>query len=73
MLRKQKKELFFSEISDGLDKIVNRYIYLYGDLNIDLLDPDQKHSRHFSLLEETYDLTNLIQHVLKKIKELFKM
>ena len=73
MLRKQKKELLFSEISDGLDKIVNRYIYLYGDLNIDLLDPDQKHNRHFSVLKDTYDLTNLIQLVLKKRKELFKM
>ena len=38
--------------------------------NINLLGPDQKHNRYFSVLKDTYDLTNLIQ-VPTCFKELF--
>ena len=47
--------MFFSENSEGLDEIVNSYIYLYGDLNIDLLYPDQKQKTFFFVLKDSYE------------------
>ena len=53
--------MFFSENWEGLDEIVNRDIYLYGDFNIDLIYPDQKQKTFFFVLKDTYDVKNLIQ------------
>ena len=60
---KQSNELFFQEIANSLNLIVNKYdnIVLAGDLNINLLDPNTDPNNHFSILRDTFDLTNLVK------------
>ena len=59
---KQSNVLFFQEISNSLNQVVNKYenIFLAVDLNIGLLDSKSNTSNHFSVLRDMYDLTNLV-------------
>ena len=60
---KQNNVLFFQEISNSLNQIVNKYenIFLADDLNIDLLDSKGDSNNHFSVLRDMHDLTNLVE------------
>ena len=62
-LPKQNKTLFFEEISNSLRHIVNKYdnYVIAGDLNINMLDPKCSGNSHFSDLEDTYNLSNLVK------------
>ena len=60
---KQNNVLFFQEISNSLNQVVNKCenIFLAGDLNIDLLDSKSNPNNHFSVLRDMYDLTDLVK------------
>ena len=60
---KQNSVLFFQEISNSLNQLVNKYenIFLAGDLNIDLLDSKSDLNNHFFVLRDMYDQTNLVK------------
>ena len=51
-----------SELIDSLDVIINRYdnILILGDLNIDLMDPNDQGFNNLIDFCEIFDLTNLI-------------
>ena len=53
---------FLSELTDSLDIIINRYdnILILGDLNIDLMDPNDQGFNNLIDFCEIFDLTNLI-------------
>ena len=54
--------VFLSELTDSLDVIINRYdnILILGDLNIDLMDPNDQGFNNLIDFCEIFDLTNLI-------------
>ena len=54
--------VFLSELTDSLDVIINRYdnILILGDLNIDLMDPNDQGFNNLVDFCEIFDLTNLI-------------
>ena len=60
---KQKNVLFFQEISNSLNQLVNKYenVFLADALNIDLLDSKSDPNNHFSVLRGIYHLKNLVK------------
>ena len=66
---KQNNVSLFLEISNSLNQVVNKYenIFLAGDWNVNLLDSKSDPNNHFSVLRDTYDLTNLVKvrHAIK--------
>ena len=60
---KQNNALFFQELTNSLNLVVNKYenIILAGDFNINLLDSNADPNNHFSILQDTFDLTNLVK------------
>ena len=56
------KNEFFEEISETLNKALNEYdnLFLAADLNINTLRPTSDSSNHFSDLNNTFSLTNLV-------------
>ena len=55
--------VFLSELTDSLDVIINRYdnTLILGDLNIDLMDPNDQGFNNLIDFCEIFDLTNLIK------------
>ena len=58
-----KTTFFFQEISNNLNQVVKKCgnIFLAGELNIDLLYSNSDPNKHFSVLRDKYDLTNLVK------------
>ena len=54
---------FFQEISNSFNQVVNKYenMFLAGDLSIDLLDSKSDLNDNFSVLKDTYNMTNLVK------------
>ena len=54
--------VFLSELTDSLDVVINRYdnILILGDLNIDLMDPNDQGFNNLIDFCDVFDLTNLI-------------
>ena len=54
--------IFLSELTDSLDVRINRYdnMLILGDLNIDLMDPNDQGFNNLIDFCEIFDLTNLI-------------
>ena len=60
---KQSNVSFFQEISNSFNQVVNKYenMFLAGDLSIDLLDSKSDLNDNFSVLRDTYNMTNLVK------------
>ena len=61
-LHNNNKHKFFSELSNSLNRITNKYdnFTVTGDLNINILDNTKDHYNYLSNLSDTFSLNNLI-------------
>ena len=51
---KTYKKVYFQDLSNILSQIINKYVLIAGDLNIDFSESKSENDNHFSELKDTF-------------------